>query len=212
MPRRGNFQQESAFRSVIRTLKVLGICSCLLIGFAASQETPTEPPSVKYRTEIRDTGDSRLDTALKAVSQLAQLQEGAPTGAIGLLARARADRDRFARALESEGYWAGAARVTVADLPVDAPDLTERLERFGDGAVPVVVSVDKGEVYRIASISVRSVTPEGAAAVAAAADELGLALATRRARKACWPPKAACGTGCWRPGTRWRRSPGGKPW
>ena len=64
--------------------------------------------------------------------------------------------------------------MTVADLPVDAPDLTERLERFGDGAVPVVVSVDKGEVYRIASISVRSVTPEGAAAVAAAADELGL--------------------------------------
>src|SRR5215207_11297834 len=114
MPRRGNFQQESAFRSVIRTLKVLGICSCLLIGFAASQETPTEPPSVKYRTEIRDTGDSRLDTALKAVSQLAQLQEGAPTGAIGLVGRARADRDRFARVLESEGYWAGAARVTVA--------------------------------------------------------------------------------------------------
>ena len=174
MPRRGNFQQESAYRSVMRTLKVLSICLCLAVGTASSQETPAEPPSVKYRTEIRETGDSRLDGALKAVSQLVQLQEGAPTGAIGLLGRARGDRDRFARALESEGYWAGTPRVTLADLPVDAPDLAERLERFGDRAVPVVVSVDKGTVYRIGSISVRSATPEGSAAVAAAAEDLGL--------------------------------------
>ncbi len=129
---------------------------------------------LSYRTEIKRTGDARLDTALRAVSQLVQLQEQAPTGAFGLVNRARSDRDRFARALESEGYWGGTARVTVADLPLDAPDLSERLEAFRDRPVPVEVAVDKSEIYRIGSVSVRSVTPEGEAAVAAAAQDLGL--------------------------------------
>lgn len=129
---------------------------------------------MSYRTEIKRTGDARLDSALRAVSQLLQLQEQAPTGALGLANRARSDRDRFARALESEGYWGGTVRVTIADLPLDGPDLSERLEAFGDRPVPVEVAVDKGEVYRIGSVSARSVTPEGEAAVAAAAADLGL--------------------------------------
>ncbi len=129
---------------------------------------------MSYRTEIKRTGDARLDSALRAVSQLLQLQEQAPTGALGLANRARSDRDRFARALESEGYWGGTVRVTIADLPLDGPDLSERLEAFGDRPVPVEVAVDKGEVYRIGSMSARSVTPEGEAAVAAAAADLGL--------------------------------------
>lgn len=131
---------------------------------------------VPYRTEIKPTGDGRLDSALGAVSQLVQLQEQAPTGTVGLVNRARSDRDRFARALESEGYWAGTARVNVAGLPVDAPELSERLEKFGERTVPVVVAVDKGEAYKIGALSVRSVTPEGAGAVAAAAasENLGL--------------------------------------
>ncbi len=129
---------------------------------------------MSYRTEIKRTGDARLDSALQAVSQLLQLQEQAPTGALGLANRARSDRDRFARALESEGYWGGTVRVTIADLPLDGPDLSERLEAFGDRPVPVEVAVDKGEVYRIGSMSARSVTPEGEAAVAAAAADLGL--------------------------------------
>jgi len=77
---------------VLRTLKVLGVCLCLLVvGIASSQEGPVEPAVVKYRTEIGETGDSRLDAALRSVSQLVQLQEQAPTGAIGLVERARSD-------------------------------------------------------------------------------------------------------------------------
>ena len=75
---------------MLRTLKVLGVCLCLLVGTAASQEGPAEPAVVKYRTEIAPTGDSGLDAALRAVSQLVQLQEQAHTGAIGLIERARA--------------------------------------------------------------------------------------------------------------------------
>ncbi len=159
---------------MLRTFQVLCLCLCLLVGAASSQEVPAEPPTLGYRTEITPTGDARLDTALRAVSQLVQLQEQAPTSALGLVNRARADRDRFARALESEGYWGGTARVALAELPLDAPDLAERLERFGDRAVPVLVPVDKGQVYRIGRVSVRSATPEGAPAVAAAAADLGL--------------------------------------
>ncbi len=171
----GNFRRGRAFRYVLRTTKGLSLFLCLLVGAASSQESPAEPPLLKYTTEIRESGDPRVDASVRAVSQLVQLQERAPTGASGLVNRARADQERFARALESEGYWAGTSRVTIAGLPLDAPDLAERLERpGGDGAVPVVVAIEKGEVYRIGSVSVRSETPEGASAVAAAAQDLGL--------------------------------------
>jgi len=159
---------------VLRTGKILGFCLCLLVATASSQEPPAEPAALKYTAEIRQTGDGRLDTALRDVSQLVQLQDKSPTSALGVLNRARADRDRFSQALESEGYWGGAVRVTVADVPLDAPEIAERLERVGEGPVPVVVAVEKGEAYRIASVSVRSETPEGAPAVAAAAQDLGL--------------------------------------
>src|SRR3712207_8988740 len=60
-------------------------------------------------------------------------------------------RDRFARALESEGYWGGTARVTIADLPLDAPELSERLEAFGDRPVPVAVAVEDRKSTRLNS-------------------------------------------------------------
>ena len=177
----GNFRGRNAFRYVFRTMKALGLCSCLLVGTAASEEAvppqpSAEPASLKYTTEIRATGDSRADAALRAVSQLVQLQEQAPTSAFGVVNRARADQDRFARALESEGYWGAATRVTINGMPLDSPDLSDRLDSAGDRAVPVVVTVNKGEPYRIASVSVRSVTPEGTDAVAAAAADLGVAV------------------------------------
>lgn len=172
----GNFRSDQAFRYVLRTIKASSLCLCLIIGAASSQETPGEPPPLEYSTEIKESGDARVDSSVRAVSQLVQLREQAPTGALGVINRARADQDRFLRALESEGYWGGTARITIAGLPLDAPDLLERLERLAPGgkAVPVVVTVEKGELYRIGSVSARSVTPEGASAVAAAAEDLGL--------------------------------------
>lgn len=177
IPPSGNFRHSRAFRYVLRTIKASGLCLCILIGVASSQETPGEPPPLNYKTEIKESGDSGVDSSVRAVSQLVQLQEQAPTGALGVLNRARADQDRFLRALESEGYWGGTARVTIAGLPLDSPELAERLERLAPAQrepVPVVVTIEKGERYRIGSISIRSVAPEGAAAVAAAAEDIGL--------------------------------------
>ena len=174
IPPSGNFRRGEAFRYVFRTIKALSLCLCLLVGAASSQETPAEPPPLQYSTDIKGSGDARADESLRAVSQLVQLQEQAPTSAFGVVNRARADQDRFARALESEGYWGGTVHITIAGLPLDTPDLSDRLENSGERPVPVVVTVNKGEVYRIGSLSVRSVTPDGTAAVAAAAEDLGL--------------------------------------
>ncbi len=160
----------------------------LLLGTQAASQEPSPPAPageaglaaavLPYRVELRPTGNAGLDAALSAVSQLVVLQDPAPTSAAGLLARATADRERFARALQSEAYWGGTSRITVAGQPLGEAGLAEQLEARGNAAepVPVIVEVTPGAAYRIASVSVRPGTPEGAAAVAAAtARPFGLA-------------------------------------
>jgi translocation and assembly module TamA len=159
----------------------------LLAGPAVSQQAPPAPPAppveapaepaiLPYRVEIQPTGDSGLDAALAAVSQLVRLQEQAPTSPIGVLSRAEGDRERLLRALQSEGYWGGTARIEIAGLPLGSPGLAERLERAGPEPVPVRIIAEPGQVYHITSVTVRPESPAGAAAVAAAtAEPFGLA-------------------------------------
>ncbi len=218
MPRRGNCRQEGAFRSVhTNSARFSAFCSCLLDRARVFPGNAGGAAPLRAVPD-RDRGHRRWPPrcgAARPFPNSAQLQEQAPTGAIGRARPRRADRDRLPRALQSRRLL-GRHRAHDHRRPAasDAPDLADRLERLGDRRrCRCVVAVDKGEAYRIASISVRSATPEGAAAVAAAADDLRpRASATRRARSRCWRRSAACWTGCWPPATRWRRSPGGKPW
>jgi translocation and assembly module TamA len=140
-----------------------------------------EPAVLPYRVEIRPTGDDRLDAALAAVSRLVELQERAPTGALGILSRAEGDRERLPQALQSEGYWGGSARIEIGGVPLGSPELLERLERAGGARpqgdpLPVTIVVEPGPQYRIGSVSVTPDSPAGAEAVAAAlARPLGVA-------------------------------------
>ncbi|MBX6746868.1 MAG: outer membrane protein assembly factor [Acetobacteraceae bacterium] len=130
-----------------------------------------------YHVEVRPTGNGALDSALSAISRLVQLQDQAPTSAAGILSRAEADRDRLPEALQSQGYWGGTVRIEIAGLPLGSPDLLDRLEATTERPVPVAIIADPGPQYRIESITVRAETPDGEAAVAAAAAEpFGLAV------------------------------------
>ena len=143
-------------------------------------EEPAEPvpePSVlPYQVDIRPTGNGAVDSALSAISRLAQLQDQAPTSAAGILSRAQADRDRLPQALQSQGYWGGTVRIEIAGLPLGSPDLLDRLEATTERPVPVAIIADPGPLYHIGSVTVRAATPDGAAAIAAVTEQpFGLA-------------------------------------
>ncbi|RAI60227.1 outer membrane protein assembly factor [Roseicella frigidaeris] len=127
--------------------------------------------------EIEPTGDSALDAALQAVSQLVTLQESSPTTASGVLARANGDRERLQRALQSEGYWAGTTRIEMAGGAVGDTGMLDRLEATRERPLKIRITADKRAPYHIAHISLHADNPAQQAAVdAAAATPFGLAV------------------------------------
>lgn len=168
----------------------------LLLAPAAAQERPTaadpSPPvdaaegaddaaseDIPYETTVAPTGDDRLDEAIRSISQLVRLQDSAPTGAFGLAGRARGDVERVEEALRSEGYYAGRIDIEVAGLPIDTPDLSERIAASEARPVPVEIQVEPGPQYRVTSIALRpapTATPAEVAALAAIGEPPGLAV------------------------------------
>lgn len=128
--------------------------------------SPDEPGTVPYVTDLAPTGDATLDEALAAVSRLQRLQEEAPTSAFGLASRAADDRERLGQALHSEGYWGGAIRILIGGLPLDTPDLAERLEASTDRPILVRILAEPGPLYTISDVAIRATTEQGIAAVA----------------------------------------------
>jgi translocation and assembly module TamA len=119
-----------------------------------------------YATTITPTGDDDLDRALSTASQLVRLRERAPTTATGIVARARRDQEGLVAALRSEGYYDGRVSVTVDGSPLDTPGLAARIEGR-QAPVPVTVTAEKGERYRIGRIELTAADPAGEQALAA---------------------------------------------
>jgi translocation and assembly module TamA len=129
----------------------------LLLGVPAQAQTPApaaettpEAPALPvrpYETTITPTGDDALDTALRNVSRLVGLQTRAPTDLAGIIARAAGEPDRMRAALDSEGYFAGTVRVSIAGADPLAPDLARRLP--AEGPIPVTVTATPNQRYII---------------------------------------------------------------
>lgn len=141
------------------------VLALLLAAPARAQE----PATLSYRTELAPSGDGALDSALRGVSQLVQLQGPAPTDAAGLVARAMADLPRLRQALQAEGWWLGEPDITLAGQPAGTPGLAEALDSSGERPVPVRISVERGPAFTIGQVAVRPTEDAGLPAVAAAA-------------------------------------------
>jgi translocation and assembly module TamA len=160
----------------LRLIRPGAAVALLLVLLLAAPGPAQEPQEIPYVVEIAPTGNGALDEALAEVSRLVQLREEAPTTAFGIVSRAAEDLDRLARALHSEGYWGGTLRILIAGLPLGTPDLADRLEAVAARPVPVRIIAEPGPRYTIASVTLRADSAEGAAAVAAIAEEpFGLA-------------------------------------
>ncbi len=116
-----------------------------------------------YMMTIGRTGDSNLDDALAASSQLSQLRVSAPVPPFGLIERARADISRFQTALDSFGYYKNEVSITIGGLALSDPGLPALLDKAGS-AVAVEVVVQKGPLYRLGTVKIEGDAPPSARA------------------------------------------------
>ena len=98
------------------------ICALVLTALCCLQAARAAD-SQSYRVEISSTGDGSLDATLHATSDLESLRGTAPVSPFGLIARARADIDRFKTVLESYGYYQSSVNIQINGLALNAPGL-----------------------------------------------------------------------------------------
>jgi translocation and assembly module TamA len=144
-------------------LLALSLPLALLPSVAARAADP-QP----YKVEVTSS-DSKLDSTLKATSELVTLRETAPVGPFGLIGRARSDMERLKTVLESFGFYQGTVAITINAMALTDPTLGEALNEFPVGKdAQVKVTCTTGTLYRLRRIDIEGEVPK------AAAEALGL--------------------------------------
>ena len=107
-----------------------------------------------------DGDDEDLKETLEKASALVQDVDRPVSGSLGLMAKARSDREQLVAALFAEARYDGVVTVSIDgqsldELPPDA--------EFGAGPVPVTITIDPGLVYTLGEIRLKgdaaSLTP-----------------------------------------------------
>ncbi len=142
-----------------------GLVLCLLAGLLGSsalhggQAADPQP----YSVTIAPTGNGAIDQALHDTATLISLQKSAAVGPFALLARARADADRFATVLDSFGYYGNAVRISVAGRDIADPDLPAALDATAAGTeVPVAVALTLGPLFHLGHVDLTGDLPDAA--------------------------------------------------
>jgi translocation and assembly module TamA len=94
-------------------------------------------------------GDEEMKEALDEASSLVQDVERPVSGSLGLMAKARADREQLIAALYARSRYDGVVEITINGQSLDElpPDVD-----FGSGPVPVAIAVDPGVVFTLGEI------------------------------------------------------------
>jgi len=112
--------------------------------------TPVIDP-LSYRVALTAPGsDAPLVRRLRSASTLVAGQSRPVSGAAGLLAKARADREVLVATLYEEARYDAVVEITIEGRPLDAipPDATFPAAK----PVPVAIEVHAGEPYRIGKV------------------------------------------------------------
>lgn len=142
---------------LLRHLLRLALLAAVGVAWAADPEP--------YTVVLPKTGDAALDQILADSSTLASLRENAPVGPFALVARAQGDVERFAAALDSNGYYKAKVQLRIAGRALDDPGLLEALERApADPPAEITVTVDLGPLFHLRKVEVQGDVPETALA------------------------------------------------
>ncbi len=94
--------------------------------------------------------DKDLIKKLEAVSALKSDEDRPVSGSLGLLTKARGDREQLVAALYSDARYEGVVNVTIAGQPID--DLPPDAEFKGPQPIPVVIDVVPGPKFTLGDI------------------------------------------------------------
>ena len=136
----------------------------LLVAFLGGTIAPVHAADPQpYKVDLASTGDSDINSTLKATSDLITLRSSAPVGPFGLIGRARGDLERLKTVLESFGFYQSYVAITIDGLPLDDPGLGEELtNRSKDDDARVKISFSIGPLYHLRKIEIDGEVPAAA--------------------------------------------------
>lgn len=121
-----------------------------IFGDDKKEEQVINPVSFTLTFETGTT-DSKLQEALENTSLLYQNSDEPVSGDLGLVIRARDDRDRLIAALYENARYGGVVNVAVNGIPVD--QLPPNPDFSGNRPVPVTVKIEPGPTFTLGKIS-----------------------------------------------------------
>lgn len=135
------------------------IAFVLLYGIFPAWGADPQP----YKVDMASTGDSALNSTLKATSELETLRKSAPVGPFSLIGRARGDLERLKTVLESFGYYQSYVEIRIDGLPLDDPGVGEELtSRSKDNDAEVKITFSIGPLYHLRKVEIDGTVPSGA--------------------------------------------------
>ena len=147
-----------------RTKRLFAAASVLLLWSPSGRAA--DP--VAYTVDLAPTGDTGIDTRLHDASTLVSLRESAPVGSFALLARARADAERFVTVLQSDGYYAASVTLQIDGRGLDDLGLANALDALpATSRVPVAARFERGPQFKLRRVAIDGPVPPAATAAMA---------------------------------------------
>lgn len=117
--------------------------------FGAEEDTADVADPLRYSVTLTVDGDADLREIVENASSLVADQKRPVSGSLGLIAKARSDREQMIAALYREARYDGVVDVTIAGRPIDEiePDA-----QFSREPVPVAIKVAPGSVFTFGTV------------------------------------------------------------
>lgn len=114
-------------------------------------ESEQVPDPVRYQVELKaDTADPDLREALENSSRLVSDQKQPVSGDLGIVVKARDDRERLIAALYEKARYGGVVTITIDGRNID--DLPPNPTFDRSGPIPVTVDITPGPVFRVREV------------------------------------------------------------
>lgn len=160
----------ASLRGLSRTLLFALICSAALLaegrnatafelfgiklwGSSSDEDADIVDP-LRYAVTIdAPDADKDLVKKLENASTLKNDEERPVSGSLGLLAKARSDREQLVAALYADARYEGVATITIEGKPLD--ELPPDAEFSGPQPIPVVISIATGPKFTLGNIRLK---------------------------------------------------------